>query len=210
MKERMLWITIISLSAFTLILISILINIKVTDGANPHPKALETISQPEKNVSEKDTQMVERLTKEMLDNFKEGQIRKLNQLNDINEQFTSNDFFENIYTDSFQKERWIGIFGLGKFFDKEWPQDIDPFDTETELDHVTGTIKRYEIADLQKDQNNNTITTYIRYDDGIQTNQKEWIEWRDIPGEGWKINAVSFSANIEYLETPISPKKEWK
>ncbi|MFI8496721.1 hypothetical protein ACIGC1_28490 [Peribacillus butanolivorans] len=41
-----------------------------------------------------------------------------------------------------------------------------------------------------------------------EPNTIHWIEWRNIPGEGWKINALSFDGNIDSLENFISPKKE--
>jgi hypothetical protein len=158
------------------------------------------------NVSADDVKRVEDLTSEFLNHFKEGNLNDEPELNDITDQFLSEDFNENVFTDSFQKERWFGMFGLGSFYDKENEQIPGKF--ETRIKTTKGLIKTFEISDIQKDQKNNTITTYIRMD-ALDPNIKQWIEWRDIPGEGWKINAVSFSANIDQLETPISPKKEW-
>ncbi|MGG1571557.1 hypothetical protein, partial [Fictibacillus sp. NRS-1165] len=194
----------------TLTLITIIISDRLDrplqDGAAPRPTVADK-KEPEQNVTEKDVQTVENMTRNLLNNFKEGQTRTPGQITDITEQIMSKDFFENTYTVEFQKERWLGMYGLGSFYDEEVKTGSTPLSTETA--YVKGEIKQFEIADIQKDQNNNTITTYIRYD-AFSPNEKEWIEWRDIPGEGWKINAVSFNANIEDIEINISPKKEWE
>ncbi|MFD2926283.1 hypothetical protein ACFS6F_21320, partial [Halobacillus naozhouensis] len=70
----------------------------------------------------------------------------------------------------------------------------------------TGAVKSFEIEEIQKDNVNQTITAYVRMD-LLNPNQRHWIEWRNIPGEGWKINALSFVGSIESLNQPLSPKK---
>jgi hypothetical protein len=44
--------------------------------------------------------------------------------------------------------------------------------------------------------------------DTYELNKVQWIEWRKIPSEGWKINALSFGGTIESLKTPLSSKKD--
>jgi hypothetical protein len=70
-----------------------------------------------------------------------------------------------------------------------------------------GGIDNYVITDIQKDNANKTITVYISMD-ALGLNDTHWIEWRNIPSHGWKINALSFHGNIESLEKPLSPKKQ--
>lgn len=154
-----------------------------------------TAAEPESVISKQDESEVKSMTNEFFKNFKEGNPLNEQIFTDLTFDYFNPEFLENDLSQ--QKEKLFGLYGF-----------LALTNTFTSTDGVIeeGSIKTFEIESIQKDNANKTITTYVRMDAQDQ-NQTHWIEWRDIPGEGWKINALTFNGNIESLSNPLTPKK---
>jgi hypothetical protein len=149
------------------------------------------------SITSADLEEIKSSTTEFFNWFQDG--KELNENNLVKLTFTyfPKSFLENEFTAA--KDDLFSLYGYGYLTKTE----IRTYD-EREL----GAIKNYEIMELQKDTKHKTITAYIRMDRaGAEPNEIAWIEWRDIPGEGWRVNALSFNGNIESLEQPLSIKK---
>lgn len=151
----------------------------------------------EDKISERDLEEVENMTYEFFAYFKEGIALNDKIFTNITYQYFNKDFLQNDFPK--EESKLFGIYGYQKLTN-----------TFTSVDGLIdeGAIKSFEVLDIQQDNYNNAITVYVRMD-ALYDNTVHWIEWRNIPGEGWKINAVSFDANIESLSSPLTPKREF-
>lgn len=122
---------------------------------------------------------------------------------DVSYKYLSRDFMENVFPQFNVKTSLFGIYGFDRFTSSRVHLD----ESENVVKTTTGAIKTFEIYRTDKDNVNRTVTTYVRLD-GLRENERYWIEWRDIPGEGWKINAVSFVKTLDELKKPLSPKQK--
>lgn len=161
------------------------------------PVQKQEVKQEQKvgGITTADRQNVIGQTHTFLSHFKEG--RKLNdgEFTSVTDWFFNNDFLENTFPS--EKSKLFGIYGYGKL--------THSYSAGNGIEQE-GAIKEYEIADIESDNVNKTITIYIRMN-ALEQNTVHWIEWRNLPVEGWKINSVSFDGNIDALSAPLSPKK---
>lgn len=144
-------------------------------------------STTQNEINAQDTQTVTDMTDSFFANFKTGIPLNENRYTDITYQYFSKDFLENTFP--IEKSKLFGIYGYGKL--------THDFTTADGLQEQGG-IKSFEITGIRNDNVNKVITVYIRMD-ALEPNQTEWIQWRNVPSEGWKVNAVSFNGNIESL-----------
>lgn len=153
--------------------------------------------QEESGISAADLSVTKSDTINFFNHFKEG--KKLNEtdFSVITLNYFNNDFIENTFPT--EKSKLFGIYGYEKL--------THSYSVGNGIEQE-GAIKSLEISGVQKDNVNKTITVYVQMD-ALEKNTTHWIEWRDIPGEGWKINTVSFDGNIKDLAAPLSPKKEY-
>ncbi|MFI9226293.1 hypothetical protein ACJEBK_28145 [Peribacillus frigoritolerans] len=151
----------------------------------------------DEQITATDTESVKNKTYNFFATFKEGMALNENILTDLTYQHFNSDFLANAFPQ--EKSKLFGIYGYGKL--------THSFTTMEGLQEEGG-ISSFEVLDVQQDNVNRTITTYVRMD-ALDLNTVHWIEWRDIPEEGWKINAVSFDGNIEVLSNAISPKQQF-
>ena len=163
-------------------------------------KDMESKQEPSKaenpTISETDTLKVTNYTHDFFSTFSKGNPLSEQIFTDLTFKYFKSDYIENDFTAT--KEMLFGLYGFQKLTN-----------TFTTLEGLKdeGGIESFEIEDIQRDNANQTITVYVRMD-VYEPNKLHWIEWRNIPGEGWKINALSFDGNIDSLENFISPKKE--
>jgi hypothetical protein len=151
----------------------------------------------DEQINASDTESVTNKTYNFFATFKDGVPLNENVLTDLTYQHFNNDFLTDIFSQ--EKSKLFGIYGYGKL--------THSFTTMEGLQEEGG-ISSFEVLDVQQDNVNRTITVYVRMD-ALDLNTVHWIEWRDIPEEGWKINAVSFDGNIEVLSDALSPKQEF-
>jgi hypothetical protein len=151
------------------------------------------------SITANDERNVQSLTANFLDSFQEGKPLDNQDFVNITMDYFSKDFLENDFNSPAIQEDLFGVLGYGQLTRLK----IDTYDNK-----IFGAVKGYEITDIQKDNKNQTLTTYIRFDKASELNDKEWIEWRKIPGEGWKVHALSLNGNIDSLNKPLSPKKQ--
>ncbi|MFB9324214.1 hypothetical protein, partial [Cryptosporangium minutisporangium] len=154
---------------------------------------------PDPSITMEDVKQVKEYTRDFFLTFEEGKSIKEKLYNELTFQYFSKDFLENQFPADksalFFKYRWNFVSETTGLNEQQKPTVIK-----------TGAVKSFEIEEIQKDNVNQTITAYVRMD-LLNPNQRHWIEWRNIPGEGWKINALSFVGSIESLNQPLSPKK---
>lgn len=181
------------ISVIAVIAVSLILNLMNDSEPNKNPVAK---TENENSISEYDVLQVENNTESFLSYFLEGNPLNEQKYIDITFDFFKPEFLENDFSD--QKSFLFGLYGF---------EQLTHTYTTVEGLEREGGISSYEIEDIQKDNANQTITTYIIMD-SLKPNTSHWIEWRSIPGEGWKINALSFHGNIESLENPLSPKKQ--
>lgn len=151
----------------------------------------------DEQINATDTEAVTNKTYNFFATFKEGMALNENVLTDLTYQHFNSDFLANTFPQ--EKSKLFGIYGYGK---------LTHSFTNMEGLQEEGGISSFEVLNVQKDNVNGTITVYVRMD-ALELNTVHWIEWRDIPNEGWKINAVSFDGNIEVLSDALSPKQEF-
>jgi uncharacterized protein (UPF0333 family) len=166
-------------------------------GVKNAPNQSTYTNTPDKQITATDTEAVTNKTYNFFATFKEGVPLNENVFIDLTYQHFNRDFLTDIFPQ--EKSKLFGIYGYGKL--------THSFTTMEGLQEEGG-ISSFEVLDVQKDNVNRTITVYVRMD-ALDLNKVHWIEWRDIPEEGWKINAMSFDGNIEALSVPISPKQEF-
>lgn len=94
-----------------------------------------------------------------------------------------NDFAEN-------KDELFGLYGSEDL--------MNDFTSVNGIVHEGG-VKSFKIVDIRTDEANQTITTYLKLEDALEQNANQWIKWRKIPGEAWKIKALSFNGLINQL-----------
>ncbi|OIK12912.1 hypothetical protein BIV60_15420 [Bacillus sp. MUM 116] len=138
-------------------------------------------------INAQDTQIVKDITHSFFANFKKGVPLNEHRFTDITYQYFTKDFLENTFP--MEKSKLFGIYGYGKLTHSY--TTVDGLQEE-------GGIKSFEITSIRKDNVNNIVTVYVRMD-ALEPNTVQWIEWRNVPSEGWKINAISFNGNIEEL-----------
>jgi uncharacterized protein (UPF0333 family) len=166
-------------------------------GVKDAPNQSTYTNTHDKQINASDTESVTNKTYNFFATFKDGVPLNENVFTDLTYQHFNSDFLTDIFPQ--EKSKLFGIYGFGKL--------THSFTTMEGLQEEGG-ISSFEIVDVQKDNVNRTITTYVRMD-ALDFNEVHWIEWRDIPEEGWKINAVSFDGNIEVLSGGLSPKQEF-
>lgn len=160
-------------------------------------------TETEPQISNKDLEKVKGLTTSFFNNFKEGKKANEALYDKVTYKYFSKDFLENVLPKPNTRLYLYGIFGYERFVG-----GITGLKESGEYGLIkTGCIKSFEIEEVQKDNVNNAVTVYVRMDASFD-NELHWIEWRNIPAEGWKIHAVSFDGNVEELSQPYTPKRE--
>jgi uncharacterized protein HemX len=157
----------------------------------------QSTNQGDTQISNSDIQKVKNLTTQYLNLFKNGNTIDDNKINNLVETYFTNDFLSNEYPKIKNDviDNYEGLSGL----------------VMQQLSYqkpYIGAVKGVTIADVQTDNVNDTITVYLRLDDTKQ-NDKQWIEWRNVPGEGWKIDSTYSLSLLSDGIHPISPKKDW-
>lgn len=159
----------------------------------------------EDDITQKDIEQVNKQATEWLEMFKEGMVLKEENVVELNHQYMSKAFVENEYPNKQTQQQWLGMNGLGRFFEKELIQGDG---MQIVINAIHGKIESFEIENTDKDNVNETITTYIKVRlKNSSTVEKHWIEWNKQPREGWKVDSVSFNGGIKVLERPLSPKR---
>ncbi|MEH6949129.1 hypothetical protein V7068_19080 [Bacillus sp. JJ634] len=158
-------------------------------------EAYSQINQDEINAQE--TEEIKNMTYSFFSAFKTGVPMTEKVWTDITYQYFSREFLQNTFPT--EKSKLFGMYGYRKL--------THTFTTIEGLQDEGG-IENFEILDLQQDKTHQTITVYVRMDNSLGQNNIDWIEWRDVPSEGWKIQSMSFNGNIQAL-FPVSPKREF-
>ncbi|BCC80205.1 MULTISPECIES: hypothetical protein [Bacillus] len=168
-------------------------------------KVSDTSKEFESGITQRDVDQVEKQTTEWLEMFKVGTVLKEENLVELNHRYMNKVFVENEYPNKQVQQQWLGYSGMGQFFDKELVQGNG---MSIVINAVHGKIEAFEIENTDKDNVNETITTYAKVKlKNSQTVEKHWIEWNKQPNENWKVGSVSFNGGIEMLERPLSPKR---
>ncbi|PEU54966.1 hypothetical protein CN395_25080 [Priestia megaterium] len=153
-------------------------------------------------ISNKDLEKVNGLTASLFSNFKDSEKANDALYEKVTNKYFSKDFLENVLPKPGIRDSLYGVYGYGRFVSgKTGLKESGEYGLIE-----TGAIRTLEIEGMQKDNVHQAITVYVRID-GIDDNELHWIEWRNVPAEGWKIHAVSFDGNIEELAQPYTPKK---
>ena len=151
----------------------------------------------QEKINANDVESVKNLTQSFFDNFKEGVPMNKNVYTDVTYQYFNKDFLENTFP-TVQNELF-GIYGF---------EELTHSFTNANGLVEEGGIKTFQIIDTETDNVHQTITVYVRMDTTLGQNTVHWMEWRNVPNEGWKINSMSFNGNIKTL-SPVSPKKSF-
>lgn len=158
------------------------------------------------SITPKDISTIKEQSEAFLETFKQGKTLQEQDIVTLNSNYMNQAFNEDVYPNQQSKEQWLGILGLGQFFEKKLQQGNG---MNLEIDKLEGKITGYEIEDTEKDNVNEVVTVYAK----VQTNSKPqniWFEWRKYPNSGWKIQAVSFNAGIKAISEPDAPKRRWE
>ncbi|QWI25665.1 hypothetical protein EXW34_31330 (plasmid) [Bacillus mycoides] len=165
----------------------------------------DTNKEPEDNITQKDIDQVNKQATDWMDMFKDGVVLKEENVVELNHKYMSKVFVENEYPNKHVQQQWLGVSGVGHFFEKELVQGNG---MQIVINAIDGKIEAFEIEDNDKDNVNGTITTYLKIKlKNSSTIERHWIEWNKQPNEGWRVDSVSFNGGVEMLKQPISPKR---
>ncbi|GAB6574296.1 hypothetical protein [Bacillus cereus] len=176
-----------------------------TDSNETGIKVSNTSEELESVITQRDMDQVEKQTTEWLEMFKAGVELKEEHIVELNHRYMSKAFVEDEYPNKQVQQQWLGLTGLGHFFEKELAQGNG---MQIVINTIHGKIEAFEIENNDKDNVNQTITTYVKVKfKNSSTVEKYWIEWNKQPNEGWKVDSVSFNGGIEILKRPLSSKR---
>ncbi|HDX9701699.1 TPA: hypothetical protein ROY42_005622 [Bacillus thuringiensis] len=175
------------------------------DSGHEKVEVTDVDREKEGNITQKDIDQVNKQATEWMSMFKEGVVLKEENIVELNHRYMSKTFVENEYPNKQTQQQWLGLTGLGHFFEKELIQGNG---MSIVINAIHGKIEAFEIEHSDKDNVNGTITTYVKVKlKNSPTVEEHWIEWNKQPNTGWKVDSVSFNGGIEMLKRPLSPKR---
>lgn len=159
----------------------------------------------EESIQKQDIETVRKQTNDLFLQFTEGNVLEESDIVSLDQRYMKQVFNETVYPEPQAREQWLGMFGIGVFFEKQLEQGKGGKIIITAL---KGKIQSFEVTEVDEDKVHGTLTAYVSI---LLNNEnvpsQHWIEWQRLPTEGWKISAVSFSGGIEGIKNPLSPKR---